>query len=75
MNRIKRIKIYNDTMKKCLNGAYGDLKAGKSYLFKNNESFLTKLERVKLFNTTKITVINDDVLNVAKGKFDIYYSG
>jgi len=69
-NRYNKIKVYEDTKRKCLDGIYGPLKRGTSYLMKNSNHELNSVSFEKIFDTTKIDVVNDDVLAVTKHYYD-----
>jgi uncharacterized protein (TIGR02452 family) len=65
MNQLDRIKVYEDTKRKCLNGTYGKLVKGSSYLMKNSNSRLDNILFKKKYDKTYVEVVNDDVLAVA----------
>ncbi len=65
MNQLNRIKVYEDTKRKCLDGTYGKLIKGISYLMKNSNSRLDSVLLKRKYDKMCVEVVNDDVLVVA----------
>lgn len=66
MSRSQLIKVYEDTKQKCLSGYYGNLKQTKSFLFAKDDIRFKSMKLEKKFTSTKIEIINEDVLIVAQ---------
>jgi uncharacterized protein (TIGR02452 family) len=65
MFREKLIGVYRDTETKCLTGKFSHLPVGKSTMYSGNETALCIFPLVPKYDT-KISVINDLVLNVTE---------